>query len=281
VNLSFFEALGSVIFLQYALLAGLGAAVAGGIVGSYVVVKRITFISGSIAHAVLSGMGLCLWLNRTYGLTWLSPTYGALVSAVLAALLIGWIHLSYQEREDSVIAAIWAVGMAIGIVFVALTPGYNVELMSFLLGNILWVSTSDLILLAVLDLIVILLAYGLHQRFLALCFDEDQARLQGVPVRGLYLLLLVMIALTVVLLIQVVGIILVLTMLTIPPAISGLFCRRLSTMIFGAIGIGILFAFIGIYLSFTLDWPSGATIALVAGVVYLVVLPIKRLLTSL
>jgi len=275
--MTLFHAFVTLPFLQLALLAGVGASVAGGIVGSYVVVKRIAFISGGIAHAVLSGMGLCLWLNRVHGLTWLSPMAGAIGAAIIAALIIGWVHLQYREREDSVIAAIWAVGMAIGIVFVSLTPGYGVELMSFLLGNILWVSTADLITLAILDGIIIILALTLHNRFLAICFDENQARLQGLPVGALYMLLLVMVALTVVLLIQVVGIILVLTMLTIPPTIAGLFLKRLSTMIIGAVVIGMLFSIVGTLLSYTLDWPSGATIALVAGAVYLVLLPFRRL----
>jgi zinc transport system permease protein len=275
--MTFFEAFFTLSFLQLALLAGVGASVAGGIVGSYVVVKRIAFISGSIAHAVLSGMGLFLWLNRVHGITWLSPMAGAIVAALLAALLIGWMHLHFHEREDSVIAAIWAVGMAVGIVFTSLTPGYGVELMGFLLGNILWVSPADLITLGVLDLIVVVLTFTLHNRFLAICFDENQARLQGLPVNGLYLLLLVMVALTVVLLIQVVGIILVLTMLTIPPAVAGLFWKRLSTMMIGAVIIGMIFSVTGTVFSYLFDWPSGATIALVAGAVYLVVLPFRRL----
>lgn len=276
MSISFVEALLTMTFLQYALLAGIAASIAGGIVGSYVVVKRIAFISGSIAHAVLSGMGLCLWLNRTYGIVWLSPLYGAVTAAIVAALFIGWVHLRYREREDAVIAAVWAIGMSIGIVFASLTPGYNVELMSFLLGNILWVSTADLITLAVLDVIVIVLACTLHSRFLALCFDEAQAELQGVPVKSLYLLLLTMVALTVVLLIQVVGIVLVLAMLTIPPTVAGLFCRRLSTMIIGAVILGVLFSTAGIVLSYYLDWPAGATITLFAGAIYLVLLPIQR-----
>ena len=279
--MNLFHAFLTLPFLQLALLAGIGASIAGGIVGSYVVVKRIAFISGGIAHAVLSGMGLCLWLNRVHGLTWLSPMAGAIAAAVLAALFIGWVHLRYREREDSVIAAIWAVGMAIGIVFVSLTPGYGVELMSFLLGNILWVSPADLITLLVLDAIVVVLALTLHNRFLAICFDENQARLQGLPVNALYMLLLVMVALTVVLLIQVVGIILVLTMLTIPPTVAGLFWKRLSTMIIGAVIIAMIFSIVGTVLSYLLDWPSGATIALVAGAVYLVLLPFRRLAQSM
>lgn len=266
-------------FLLFGLYAGVMASVAGGIVGSYVIVKRIAFISGAIAHAVLSGMGLFLWLSRTQNLPWLAPIYGAIAASILLALLIGWIHLRCKEREDAVIAAIWAVGMAIGIIFISLTPGYSVELMSFLLGNILWVSSTDLITLAILDGVIIITTWTLHTRFSALCFDETQARLQGVRIHTFYLLLLILVALTVVLLIQIVGIILVITMLTIPPAIASIFSKRLSHMIFSAVLLGILFSIIGIWLSYFLDWPSGATIALLAGISYLALLPFRARLS--
>ena len=262
--------------LQYAFGAGILASMAGGVVGSYVVVRRIAFISGSIAHAVLSGMGLCLFLSRTYGIAWATPMLGAIVSAMVAALLIGYVSLRYREREDAVIAAIWAVGMAAGIVFTSLTPGYNVELMSFLLGNLLWVSPADLVTLGILDLIVIALTCLFHNRFLALCFDPNQAKLQGIAVKPLYMLLLLMVALTVVLLIQVVGIVLVLTMLTIPPTIASLYTKRMVTMMAGAVLTGLALSVGGISLSYWFDWPPGATIALLAGAVYLGLLPTRR-----
>ena len=119
-------------FMIMSFLAGIAASITSGIVGSYVVVKRIVFISGSIAHSVLGGMGIFLWLKRTYNITWMNPLHGALVAAILSAFLIGWIHLKHKQREDTVIAAIWSTGMAIGVIFVSLTPGYNVELMNFL-----------------------------------------------------------------------------------------------------------------------------------------------------
>ncbi len=275
MTISFLEALTSNLFLQLTLLAGIGASIAGGIVGSYVVVKRIAFISGSISHSVLSGMGICLFLSRTHDIPWLSPLYGAIIAAILSALLIGWVHLDYKQREDSVIAGVWAIGMAIGIIFISLTPGYNVDLQSFLLGNILWVSPADIITLILLDATVILIVATFYKRLLAICFDEEEARLQGVNVRALYLLLLVLVALTVVLLIQVVGIILIMTMLTIPPTIAGLFTRRLSHMMLLSILLGALFTTVGTYLAFSLDWPVGATIALLAGIAYLALLPVR------
>jgi zinc transport system permease protein len=263
-------------FLQMALFAGLAASITSGIVGSYVVIKRIVFISGSIAHSVLGGMGLCLWLRRSYGWEALTPLQGALGFAILSALLIGWIHLKYKEREDTVIAALWSTGMSIGVIFTALTPGYNVELMHFLFGNILWVSKSDLILLIVLDLFVIAIVALFHQRFLAICFDEKQAALQKVPINSLYLLLLCLVAISVVLLIQIVGAILVIAMLTIPAAIATNFTHRLSKAMLLAILLGWLFTFLGMEFSYTLNWPPGATISLVAACFYAISLLKRR-----
>ena len=259
-----------------ALFAGFAASIVSGIIGSYVVVKRIVFIAGSISHAVLSGIGFCIWLERVHGVEWASPLFGALATAVLSAILLGWIHLHYRQREDSIIAALWTIGMAVGILFISQTPGFNVELTNFLIGNILWVSKTDLYILGALDLGVIVLTLCLHKKLLAICFDEEQARLQGLPVHSLYLLLLILIAVSIVLLIQVVGIVLVMTMLTIPAAIANLFTARLSQMMILAILISSLFCLSGNYTAYYLDWPTGATIALIAGIAYVLSLAFFR-----
>lgn len=273
---SFFEALSTNPLLLAAFFAGLAASVVSGIIGSYVVVKRIVFLGGSISHAVLSGIGFCIWLERVQGVTWASPLYGALAAAILSALIMGWIHLNYRQREDSAIAAIWSIGMAVGILFISQTPGFNVELTNFIVGNILWVSKTDLYILWGLDIGVILLIFCLHKRFLAICFDEEQARLQGLPVNTLYLLLLILIAVSIVLLIQVVGIVLVMTMLTIPAAIANLATTRLSHMMILAIIISSIFCFTGNAAAYYLDWPTGATIALIAGISYVMSLAVYR-----
>lgn len=266
--ISFFEALRTNPMLLSAVIAGLAASIVSGIIGSYVVVKRIVFISGSISHSVLAGIGLSLWLERTQGITWISPLYGALVAAVVSALIIGWVTLYYRQREDTVIAALWSIGMAVGVLFISQTPGSNVELTNFLIGNILWVSPTDLIILFGLDLAVVIIVMCLYNRFLAICFDEEQARLQGGAVNALYILLLILISIAIVLLIQVVGVILVMTMLTIPAAIANLFTMHLSRMMFIATILSALFCVCGTALAYHLDWPGGATIALMAGVVY-------------
>lgn len=274
--MGFIEAVQFNPLLLYAILAGMIASVVSGIIGSYVVVKRIVFISGSISHSVLGGIGFCLWLERAKGVTWITPLYGALAAAIISALVIGWIRLNYRQREDTVIATLWSLGMAIGVLFISQTPGFNVELTNFLVGNILWVTPQDLILLFILDLIVIFIVLCLHNQFLALCFDEEQAYLQGVHVKALYLLLLVLIAISIVLLIQVVGIILVMTMLTIPAAIANLVTARLSLMMILGIFISEFFCFTGLTTAYYLDWPVGATIALIAGIGYLIALAVSK-----
>ena len=263
-------------FLRMALMAGISASISSGIIGSYVVVKRIVFISGSIAHSVLGGLGIALYLRRTFAVEWLDPIYGALIAAVLSAWLIGWIRLYYKQREDTVIAALWAFGMSLGVIFISLTPGYNVELMNYLFGNILWASKADIYILLILDVTLIVITVLFHRRFLAICFDEEQAMLQRQPVKFLYFLLLSLVAITVVLLIQAVGAILVIAILSLPAAIANTYTQRLSKMMALAALLGVIIAILGISISYFLNWPPGATMALTATSLYLLNLMRKR-----
>ena len=249
-------------FLQTAFIAGLLASIGCGVMGSYVVVKRIGYMAGGISHSVLGGMGAALFFG-------FSPMGGALVAALLAALLIGWIKLRWQAQEDTLIGAVWAVGMSIGVIFIARTPGYSTDLMSYLFGNILLVSRTQLWQILALDLLVIGLVLAFYRQFLAVSFDEEFARLRGIPVTFFYLLFLCLVALTVVLLVQVVGLILVIALLTLPAAIAGHHVQTLGRMMALASLLGILFTTAGIALSYFWDLPSGPVIILVAGLVYL------------
>lgn len=268
---AFFDALVAHTFLQYALFAGILASIACGVMGTYVVVKRIGFLAGGIAHTVLGGMGIAYFLDT-------SPIGGALVAAVVAALLIGWVSLRWQQNEDTIIAALWAIGMAVGILFISKTPGYNVDLMSYLFGNILMVPRADLYLIAALDAIILGVIIVFNKQFLAVSFDEEFARLRGVHVNFFYLLLLVMVALTVVILIQVVGLILVIALLTLPAAIAALYLRSMLAIMLLATLLGVVFTGGGLALSYTPDLPAGATIILLAGAVYLAALVAKGFL---
>ncbi len=257
----FFSALGQHAFLQTALLAGLLASIGCGVIGTFVVVKRIAFMAGGIAHSVLGGMGAALY----YGV---DPLLGALLAAILSALLIGAVRLLWKTQEDTLIGALWAIGMAIGILFIAKTPGYATDLMSFLFGNILLVPTRELWFMAALDLGLILTVALFYRQFLAITFDEEFARLRGVPVTFFYLLLLCLVAVTVVLLIQVVGLILVIALLTLPAAIAGHYVHSLGGMMLIATLLGGLFTSLGLGVSYGPDLPAGPTMILIAGGVY-------------
>jgi zinc transport system permease protein len=258
-------------FLQNALGASLLASVACGMIGSFVVVRNISYVAGGIAHCVLGGMGAALYLNKVHGLEWLHPLHGAVVAALLAALIIGVVTLRSRERADTIIGALWAVGMALGVLFISLTPGYAEDLMSYLFGNILFVSSADLWLLLVLDLVVVLLVILFYNQLVAICFDEEFARLRGVKVELHYLLLLTLTALTVVLLTTVVGIILVIALLTLPAAIAGRLTRNLWQMIVAATVLCALFCVGGLWISYAPSLPAGAVIIVIAGAVYLIV----------
>ena len=267
------------LFLILAFVGGSLASIAGGVIGSYVVIKRIVFISGSISHAVFGGLGLSLYLQRTFNLPWLSPLIGAFVFAILSAILIGWITLRFKEREDTVIGALWASGMALGVIFLSLTPGSTSEIFGFLFGNILWVGRADIILLIVVDSIIIVSVLVLHRKLLAICFDEEQAKLQQIATTPLYIFLLCLVAITTVLLIQIVGAILVIAMLCLPAAIAGRFTFHLPRMMGLASLLGIVFTGVGLSISYGLDWPPGATIALTATAAYLLSLLSKKYTT--
>ena len=274
----FLDAAAHYSFMQHALLAGLLAAVACGIVGTYVVVRRITYIAGGIAHCVLGGIGAALYLQRVCGWTFIRPLHGAVVAALLAAMIIGLVSLRAKQREDTVIGALWAVGMAAGVLFIARTPGYSQDLMSYLFGNILMVTAGDLWLIAILDVLVVAVALLFYNQFQAICFDEEFARVRGIRVEFYYLLLLALTALTVVLLVSVVGIVMVIALLTLPVAVAGYFARRLWQMMVLAIGFSILFTTAGLAVSYKPDLPAGATVIILAGAVYLLVTIASRLL---
>lgn len=258
----FFGALAQYPFLQYALAAILLSNIGCGIVGSYVVVKRIGFLAGGIAHAVLGGVGAALYFG-------FDATAGALLAAVASALLIGWVSLRWREREDTLVSALWTVGMALGILFISATPGYGTDLMSYLFGNILMVTPGDLWLMALLDLMLISVVAGFYDPLLAVSFDEEFARLRGLPVTLLYLLLLCLVAVTVVLLIRVVGLILVIALLTLPAATAGHYVHTLGRMMLVAAGLGLLVSSGGLAVSYHLDLPTGAVIILIAALTYL------------
>jgi zinc transport system permease protein len=263
-------------FMLMALIASVLASVIGGTVGAYVVAKRISFLAGSISHAMFGGLGLAFYLKYAYQLQWLSPSIATLFSTIFFALLIGMIHHYSSEHEDSIIASIWTMGMAVGALFVSLTPGLSNEFSTLLFGNILWVAPEDLVLLGLLSLITVAMIYICYRQFFAIVVDEELAIMQGIAVKIYYFLLLGLLAAAILVLSQVVGTTLVITLLTLPGAIALRVTRHLHHAMGAAVILNLFFCSGGLLLSYHLDWPAGATIGLLSSLTYLLTLLHKR-----
>ena len=257
-------------FMRHALAAGLLASVVCGIMGTLVVVNRIVFLSGGIAHAAYGGIGLAFYFNWPY----LPGTVGF---SLLAAMLMAGISQRAKHRADTIIGVIWALGMALGIILVDLTPGYNVDLMSYLFGSILTVPGSDLLIMVAIGAVMTVLTVYYYTDVLAMSYDEEFARIRGVPVKRLYFGMVGMLAVTIVLVIQVVGLILVIALLTIPPYIVEKYARSLMQMMVASSLLGAVFTTTGLWLSYRYDLTSGATIILVAGAAFLASLLIDKI----
>ncbi len=270
----FFRVIIEYSFLQNAILAGILSSVACGITGTFVVIKKMSYLGGGIAHAVFGGLGIAYFLGAP-------PLAGALVFALLSAILIGLVSRRLHQNEDTIIAALWSIGMAIGLIFTYRTPGYQVDLLSFLFGNILMVSTNTLLMLVILDLVIIAAVLLFYHHLVYVCFDEEYALLRGISVDLMYSVLLCMIALTVVVLIQTVGLILVIALITLPAAIAELFSRSPARMIVLAVILSTAFSLAGIAFSFSTNLPTGASIILVTGTVYLLALGFRTAISRM
>ncbi|MBC7084872.1 MAG: metal ABC transporter permease [Methanomethylovorans sp.] len=250
-------------FMKNAILTAILASIACGIIGVYVVVKKISSLSGGITHASFGGIGLGYFLGT-------NPLYGLIPFSLLSALIMGLVSRRSKVSEDTATSILWSLGMALGIIFIYLTPGYAPDLMTYLFGNILTVSTSDLHLMLGLDVLILIIVYAFYKEFMAISFDEEFATVIGVAVERIYLLLLCLIALTIVLLIKVVGIILIIALLTMPASLSAHYTYNLRNMMYLSIFFGTFFSIMGLILSYALDIPSGATIILVMSGVYII-----------
>lgn len=260
-------------FIQNALLAGLFVSIIAGIIGSLIVINKMTFIAGGIAHGAYGGIGIAFFLS-------LEPIFGATLFSLLLALIIATITLKDRYKIDNVIGAIWAFGMAIGIIFIDITPGYNPDLMSYLFGSILAVSSADLIFISLLDLICIVLIVAFYRQFCAISFDSEFAKLRNVNVNLFYYLLICLVALCVVATIRVVGLILVIALLTIPPFLAQNFASRLGTMMALSAIFSAIFCTLGLWLSVEYNLTSGATIILIASFCFFVFVIFKQILSA-
>lgn len=254
-----------------AILAAFGA----GALGTFILVRRLAMLAGSLSHTVFAGLGLCLWLQRACGITWADPLLGAWVTGLLAALVIGMAHLRFREREEALMSLLWSFGMALGLLFVFLTPGYVGDLHDFLFGSLVWSGKSEVIQVAVFDVLVLTLLYWQRHRLIAVCFDEELARTQRLPVGLLYVGLLMLIATAVVALIQTIGIILVLTLLIAPPMIASLWMRSFARMAWASALLGPILTLAGCFLAESLEVPPSPIIALFAAALYFICAPLR------
>lgn len=277
--MSFFQVLFSPegYILRNVLLAGVFAAIAFGVVGTYIVVNRITYIAGAVAHSVLGGIGVAFYFGSVYQLAWLTPMLGAVISALLSAIIIGLVTIYSKEREDTVISVIWVIGMALGIIFIDLTPE-PINIMSYLFGNILLVSSYDIYAMLVLDFVVIIVGVLFYNRILSISFDKEYSQVKGIKVNLFYLGMLCITALAIVILVRVVGIVMLIAFLSLPPAIAGQFSSSLwKMMIFSSI-ISAVSVFFGTAISYETAMPTGASIVILIAILYLFVLFSKKIM---
>lgn len=264
----FLEALQTVPLIRYSLIAGIVSSLTFGVVGSLVVTRRIAYIAAAIAHSILGGIGASVYYSRVYDLPWLTPMLGAIIAGLLSAAVIGWVSLRGGEREDTIIGAIWAFGMTVGLLFIHYAPGKNVNLESFIFGNILLTSRSDVVATFVLGAIVLLLVVLFYHKLVAVCFDEEFARLRGVSSSAYYLLLLAITAMSVVLMVRVAGIILSLALIVLPAATASRFSRKLWAIMIISVVITMICNAGGLAFSYELDIPTGPFIVLLAVAIY-------------
>lgn len=272
----FIEAVREVPLIRYALLAGIVSSLAFGVVGSLVVTRNIAYVAAAIAHSILGGIGAAYFFGRTYEIDWLTPMLGATIAGLLSAGAIGWVSLRFREREDTVIGAIWTFGIASGLLFIHYAPGRAINLESFIFGNILLTSRSDVIATFALGFLVVVLVALFYHKLVAICFDEEFARLRGVRADLYYFLLLGITALCVVLMVRVAGIVLSLALIVLPAATASRFSRQLWAIMLGAVGLVMFSNTAGLAISYEYDIPTGPFVVLIAVALYALSYLVKR-----
>lgn len=258
-------------FMQNALVASVLVAIACGVMGTFVVVNRLTALSGGVAHASFGGVGLACFLG-------FSPMLGSLGFALVCALLMGILTWRDRKKSDTFIGVIWAGGMALGVILTDLTPGYAGDMMSYLFGSLLTVPRELLFWMGGLLVLVLLAVAICYRKFLAISFDPEFARVRGIPVLNYYMLLIALVALTVVLAVQAVGMILVIALLTIPGYIAECYARNLTQMMFISAGVALVLVVAGLLLACQLNFVVGPTIIACGVVLYGLNFALKKIL---
>ena len=289
-------------FLKNVYLLSAVASVTFGVIGSFVVARRIGYLTGAISHCAFGGIGIGIWLQQAFASGSLGslalvslfaprekageicrtlsesvdPVAFALIFSVLAALLVDWTRRRAKEREETLLGAIWAIGMALGLLFLERASGNNASASTYLFGEILLVSQADVWRASVFGIIILVAVYFNFKKLEAVCFDEEFAALRGVNVAAQNRLLLVLTAITTVLMLRLVGMAMIVALLTLPAATASRFTKRLGSMIAASIAVCFLGSWLGIWLSARLDCSTGPVIILVVAIFYAISLPIKR-----
>lgn len=267
--MDFFQEILQYRFLANAFTACVLSGVVCGIIGTYVVCRRMVFLSGGITHASFGGIGIAYYLG-------LNPVAGAAAFAMLSAFGIEWASVRGKVREDSAIGIVWSVGMALGIIFIYMTPGYAPNLMSFLFGNILTVTNSDIKLLGGLSVIIMLIALFMLRNVMYVAFDREYAATQGIPVKFISYMMSALTALAIVFSIRTVGIVLLISLLTIPAVIANVFTKSYSAMTIYAVVIAVLGNVLGLWVSYKMNIPAGAATVSVLAFTLIVSQAVKK-----
>jgi len=269
--MGFFELLlsGNLGFLKNVFIVMILSSLPIGVVGSFVVVNRITYIAGAISHSVLGGIGLAIYLSVVWGINFFTPSLGAFIFAVISALVIILLSLWGHERIDTAISVVWIVGMSIGLLFAFFTPRYT-DIQSYLFGNILLLSVEDVYWVLGVSVIVVLVVYMFFHQLVLVSFDKDFSKVRRVDPNIFFSILVILISLTTLLLIKTVGVILSITLITIPPAIANMFSKKLSRIILISVFIVLVSQFFGLWMSYEFDTPTGITVSLLLSFLYIV-----------
>ena len=252
-------------FIQNALIAGILVSIITGIIGSLIVVNKMVFLSGGIAHSAYGGIGIAIF----FGLPMLLSTS---LFCIFITIIIALVSYKRRENLDIIIGLTWAVGMSFGIMLVDLTPGYQSDLMSYLFGSLLAVTYEDIYFMTSLLIIILIIVFTFYRDILAVSYDSEYARLRGVKTKVFYTLILILSSLTIVISIKIVGLILVIALLTIPIYIAKFFANKLSSMMILSSILSILFTITGLCISYTFDLSSGPSIIMISSLVLLLVL---------
>jgi len=249
-------------FFQNALIAALLTSILSGVIGTYIVIKRISLISGSIAHSAFGGLGISYFLNY-------NPFIGGVIFSLGTAVIIAWLRRKAKNRLDVLLTFLWATGMAIGLIFIFLTPGYATDLFTYLFGNILLVSKQEIVVILFLDIAILMIVYLMYNSFLAVTFDEEYSETRNIPVTLVGMVLFSLIALTIIATIKVVGIVLMMAILTIPAATAQLFHNTVKKIMLTSSLITLFSILSGLFISYYLNFATGPIIVLIISFIYI------------